>query len=127
VLVSVDEVLAEYGSEELWGVDRVQFGRDVSRLLHGVCSHNNSVVCFGVPETSKLGRVAELNNLRYFDFAFEQDTDCHLGDSLDIGNFISLDLIYANVVLAIAGSSELRHVDDLVVVVLEAWGCPLLY
>jgi hypothetical protein len=48
-------------------------------------------------------------DLRRVNFAFEHDTYCHLHNSLSVGSFILVHLIYADIVLSIAGCLKLRH------------------
>jgi hypothetical protein len=41
--------------------------------------------------------------------ALKEDADGHFGDRLDAGRFVAVDLVEADVVLAVAGAGELGH------------------
>lgn len=92
--VLVEEVLAEVGDIELWGVHGVLLGLDVDGVLDGVGGNDNAVVSLGVGG---------------LDLALEKAADGHLSDGLRAGGFILVDLVDADIVLAIASSSEAGH------------------
>lgn len=48
-------------------------------------------------------------DLRGLDITFQQDADGHLNDSLDTGLLITVNLVNADIVLAVAGSSQRAH------------------
>jgi len=73
----------------------VLLGHDISGLLHSVCCHNWTIVGFGVGDV---------------DLALEENADGHLSDCMRLGRFILIDLVDSDVVFAISGCYELRHV-----------------
>lgn len=86
--VLFNEVRAEDGGVELWRGDRVLLGNKVDGVLDGVCGDDDAVVglCIGL-----------------VDVALEEAADGHLDDGLDAGRSVAMDLVDADVVLAIAG------------------------
>lgn len=48
-------------------------------------------------------------DLRGLDITLQQDADGHLNDGLDTGFLIAVNLVNADIVLAVAGSSERAH------------------
>jgi len=93
--VGLDEVVADDGSKELGRCDRVLLCEDVAGLLLGVCGDDYRVVGLGV---------------RGVDVALEEDADSHLHNGLNSSLLVLVDLVQPDVVLAIAGIAELRHV-----------------
>jgi hypothetical protein len=89
-----DEVVADDGSELLWGVDRVLLCEDVGCLLLGVGGYDDRVVCLCV---------ADVN------VTLEQDADRLLDDGVNAGLGVLVDLVEADIVLAVAGVAELGH------------------
>lgn len=69
-------------------------GLDVDGVLDGVGSNNNAVIGLGV---------------RGVDLALEKAADGHLGDRLLASLLILVDLVDADIVLAIAGSRKAGH------------------
>lgn len=49
------------------------------------------------------------HGLRGLDITLQQDADGHLDDSLDTGLLITVNLVNADIVLAVAGSSQRVH------------------
>lgn len=91
VAVRVDEVGAEDGGEELWGVDGVQLGGDEDCVLDGVGGDDDAVVALCV------GNV---------DVALEEAADGHFGDGMDARGGVAVRLEDADVVLAVAGCGD---------------------
>lgn len=87
--VGLEEVGAEDGGEELRGVDGVLLRLDVGGVFDGVGGDDDAVVG---------------DCVRGLDLALEQAADGHLGDGLDVA--VLLDLVDADVVLAVAGGGE---------------------
>ena len=116
VRVGLDEVGSDNGCEELGRCDRVLLGEDVAGLLLGVGGYDNGVVCRGIAGRSQILLIEALENydealgscLRGINIAFQKDTDRHFNDGLSSSLLILVDLIKADVVLAIACRAE-RH------------------
>lgn len=93
--VLFEKVFGEDAGEEFGGVDRVEFGHDVGRLLLGVGCYD-----VGVIGVCPRGR----------DVAFEHGADGHFSDGLGaIG--VAVGFVEADVVFAVAGVGEGRHGD----------------
>lgn len=110
--VRVDEVLGEVGGVELRGVDGVLLGFDVDGVFDGVGGDDDAVVGFGVAggcqwDARRLG--GEGGILRSLDLTLEEAADGHLGDGLDAGFLVPVDLVDADIVLAVAGRGDGRH------------------
>lgn len=88
VRVALDKVGGDGGGEELGRGDLMLLCEDVDCVLDGVCGDDDGVVCGGV---------------RGLDGTLKEAADGHLGDSLDGGGRVAVDLVDADVVLAIAG------------------------
>jgi hypothetical protein len=109
VRVGVDVVLAEDAGVQLGRVDGVQFGRHVGGLLLGVGCDDVGVVCVGP---------------RGGDVALEQSADGHLGHILGLV-CVALNLVEADVVLAVAGGREVAgHVGGMGQCYLAVLLCP---
>jgi len=93
VRIGLDEVGSDNGCEELGRCDRVLLGEYVAGLLLGVGGHDDGVVCRGIGGVN---------------IALQKDTDRHFNDGLSSSLLILVDLVKADVVLAIACEAE-RH------------------
>lgn len=134
VRVLLDEVGAEDGAEQLGGSHRVLLGSDVDGVLDGVGGDDDAVVGLGVAICMRSRRVSDSvascgeipisvrrgphgvkmegnaeQDLRGLDITLQQDADGHLDDSLDTGLLITVNLVNADIVLAVAGSSQRVH------------------
>lgn len=120
VRVLLDEVVAQDGTEELRGSHRVLLREDVDGVLDGVGGDHDAViglgVAIGVSRNSKIAdgdyfRPAEggRGGLRGLDVTLQQHADGHLDHGLDTGLGVLVDLVDADIVLAVAGSSNVRH------------------
>ena len=107
---------SDNGCEELGRCDRVLLGEDVAGLLLGVGGHDYGVVCRGVAGRSQILLIEVLESydgvlgscLRGVNIALQKDTDRHFNNSLSSSLLILVDLVKADVVLAIACEAE-RH------------------
>ena len=104
VRVSFDEVGAENGGKELRRCDGVFPCFDVDGVLHGVGGYDDAVVGFGVAAnwSEELRKSGERDIIRCFDGTFQEHANCHLSDGLNSSLLITLDLVDADIVLAIA-------------------------
>ena len=110
VLVFLDEMGSNDCSEKLGRGDRMLLGHDVDGVLHGVCRHDNAVVCFCVSIHSQLGVMRSMvRYLRGLDIPFEEHAYCHLYHGLDPCLGIFVDFVDSDVVFAILGCGNLRH------------------
>ena len=116
VRVGLDEVGSDNGCEELGRCDRVLLGEDVAGLLLGVGGYDYGVVCRGIAGRSQTLLIEVLESydgalgicLRGVNIALQKDTDRHFNDGLSSSLLILVDLVKADVVLAIACEAE-RH------------------
>ena len=92
--VLVEEMAAQDAGVQLRGVDGVLLGLDVDGVLDGVGSNHDAVVGLGV---------------RGLDLALEKAADRHLGDRLLARLRILVDLVDADIVLAVASSRKASH------------------
>ena len=95
VAVLFDKVAADDGGKQLGRSDGVLLGEDEDGVLHCVGGDDDAVVGLCV------GRL---------NVALEQDADDHFGDGVDARLAVAIRLEDADVVLAIAGSGDGRHV-----------------
>jgi hypothetical protein len=110
VRVGLDEVLAEGRGELLGRVDGVLLREDVNGLLLGVCGNDGAVVCFGVAvEVRNVQSLESDRHLRSLNVALEEGADGLLDDGVYARLFVLVNLVQANVVLAVLGVAELRH------------------
>lgn len=113
VRVGLDEVVANDGGELLWWVDGVLLCENVGGLLLRVGRDDYRVVCLGVAGARQLAswRLV-LVCLRLLNVSLEQDAHCLLDNCVDAGLGVLVDLVQADIILAVAGVAKLRHCDD---------------
>jgi hypothetical protein len=123
VRVGLDEVSSDNGCEELGGCDRVLLGEDVASLLLGVGGYDDRIVCRGIAGRSQVLLIEALASydgalesydgalgscLRGVNIALQKGTDSHFNNGLSSSLLILVDLVKADIVLAIACGAE-RH------------------
>jgi hypothetical protein len=113
VAVFFDEVRSNDRPKNFGGCDGVLFGEDEDCVFDGVCGDDDAVVGFGVAVDRSVHLtiliVDRKGFLRDVDVALEKTADGHLDHCLEAGLFIAVDLVDADIVLAVTGSSKLRR------------------
>jgi hypothetical protein len=118
VAVLFNKVRANNRAKELWRGHWVLFGQDKDGVLDRVCGNDNAVISLGVSICGILlvgikKRREKQDHIRGFNVSFQQTANCHLHDGLHARLLVAMDLVNADIVLAVAGSTELGGHDKL--------------
>ena len=110
MFVGVNEMGSNDCSKKLRRGDRMLLSHDIDGVLHGICRHDDAIICFGVSVSFQQGFRCYIDRyLRGLDISFQEHTHCHLYDSLDSCLCILVDFVDPDVVFAILGCGNFRH------------------